>query len=139
MTQGIESIITLVTAKLENRGFTVMREFSAVDSLVHADKMLGVISIDECRTVAQAFDNTDMSLCTEVDYALCLRLFGKSGDFVDYEDLSDACTKLFYDIVSDGSMLICNMQMSKAVQSMPLKRLERDMTFTVRVMQKAEV
>lgn len=71
MTQGIESIITLVTAKLENRGFTVMREFSAVDSLVHADKMLGVISIDEFRTVAQAFDNTDMSLCTEVDYALC--------------------------------------------------------------------
>lgn len=139
MTQCIENIFTLITAKLENRGFTALREFSAVDSLVHGNEMLAFVSLEDCTAAAQTVDNTDLSVCVETDYKLCIRLFGKSGDFVDYETFSTACTRLFYDIVSDGSLLICKMQMSKAVQSMPLKRLERDITLTVRATDRPEV
>ena len=77
--------------------------------------------------------------CIETDHRICLHLYGKSGDFVDYEDLTDACYNVFYDVLKDNGLLIVKMDISKAVQSMPLKRLERRIEFTVRTIEGAEV
>lgn len=124
---------------LEKHGFLPMEEFSAVDSLIHADEMLGVISYEGSDVVAEAMTYENGSYCMETDHRFCLHLYGKSGDFVDYEKHNEACCDLFYDIVSNDELLICKMEMSKAVQSMPLKRLERRLELTVRWSEKAEV
>ena len=46
---------------------------------------------------------------------------------------------MFYDVLKDNDLLIVKMDISKAVQSMPLKRLERRIEFTVRTIEGAEV
>ena len=139
MTSSLEQLYTKLCTLLTARGFTPMKEFSAVDSLVHANEMLGVISFEGSQAVGQALTYTAMSFCIETDHRICLHLYGKSGNFVDYETLSNACYQLFYDIVRDPGLLICKMEMSKAVQSMPLQRLERKIEFTLRVSETAEV
>ncbi len=139
MTLAIESIISTLNTKLTTSGFLPMREFSAVDSLVHPDDMLGVIRLENCSVAGQALENENLTFCIETDYRLDIHLFGKSGDFVDYETFSTACTQLFYDIVRDGSLIICKMEMSGASQSMPLRRLERIMSVTVRALERPGV
>lgn len=139
MTDSIEDILELISQKLTAHGFYAMREFSAVDSLIHADQMLGVMSVESSRVAAQALRNTDLSYCIETDHEITVRLFGKSGDFVDYEAFSEGCYALFYDIVSDSGLLVCTMQISRASQSMPLRRLERKLSLTVRVTERSVV
>ena len=39
---------------LDERGFLPMTEFSAVDSLIHKDEMLGVMCFEGSQTVAEA-------------------------------------------------------------------------------------
>ena len=53
--------------------------------------------------------------------------------------LTEACYELFYAILNDEELLICKMELSKAMQTMPLRRLERKLEFTVRCSEKAEV
>ncbi len=139
MISSLQQLYTKLCTLLTARGFTPMKEFSAVDSLIHANEMLGVISFEGSQTVAQALTYLQNSFCIETDHKLCLHLYGKSGSFVDYETLSSACYDLFYDIVKDPDLLICKMEMSKAVQSMPLQRLERKIEFTLRVSETSEV
>jgi hypothetical protein len=124
---------------LDERGFLPMTEFSAVDSLIHKDEMLGVMCFEGSQTVAEAITYSSGEFCIETDHRICLHLYGKSGDFVDYEDLTDACYNVFYDVLKDNDLLIVKMDISKAVQSMPLKRLERCIEFTVRTIEGAEV
>ena len=139
MRNSLLDIENKVWAKLEAAGFEPMEEFNAVDSLLHPDDMLGVISFEGSSVAAEALGCESGNFCVETDHHICLRLYGKSGDFVDYSELSDACYAVFFDIVSDAGMLICKMEMSAAVQSMPLHRLERTIKFTVRCSEKAEV
>ena len=139
MRNSLVDIENKVWAKLEAAGFEPMEEFNAVDSLLHPDDMLGVISFEGSSVAAEALVYESGNFCVETDHHICLRLYGKSGDFVDYSELSDACYAVFFDIVSDAGMLICKMEMSAAVQSMPLHRLERTIKFTVRCSEKAEV
>ena len=139
MRQSLIELESKVWSKLAHAGFEPMVEFSAVDSLVHPDDMLGVIRLENCSVVGQALENENLTYCIETDYRLDIHLFGKSGDFVDYETFSTACTQLFYDIVRDGSLIICKMEMSGASQSMPLRRLERIMSVTVRALERPGV
>ena len=139
MRSSLVEVRSNVWGKLRAAGFEPMEEFNAVDSLLHPDDMLGVISFEGSSVVADALVYESGNFCVETDHHICLRLYGKSGDFVDYEELSDACYQVFFDIVSDEEMLICKMEMSAAVQSMPLRRLERTIRFTVRYSEKAEV
>ena len=139
MRSSLVEVRSNVWGKLRAAGFEPMEEFNAVDSLLHPDDMLGVISFEGSSVVADALVYESGNFCVETDHHICLRLYGKSGDFVDYEELSDACYQVFFDIVSDEEMLICKMEMSAAVQSMPLRRLERTIKFTVRYSEKAEV
>lgn len=139
MRDSLAQIYSKLWVILDDRGFVPMKEFSAVDSLVHKDEMLGVVSFEGSSAVAEAVVYESQNFCIETDHSICLHLYGKSGDFVDYDELTDACYGAFYDIVSDDGLLIVKMEMSKAVQSMPLKRLERCIRFTVRVSESAEV
>ncbi len=139
MRNSLTFLINKLWGMLEDKGFVVMDEFSAVDSLIHADEMLGVISLEGADVVAEAMMYESMNYCVESDNRICLHLYGKSGDFVDYEELSDACYELFYEIVGDTDLMICKMQMSKAVQTMPLRRLERKIEFTLRTLEHMEV
>ena len=139
MRQSLIELESKVWTKLAHAGFEPMVEFSAVDSLLQPDDMLGVICFEGADVVAEALVYESGNFCVETDHNICLHLYGKSGDFVDYEQLRDACYEVFFDIVSDEDLLICKMEMSPAVQSMPLRRLERTIKFTVRCTEKAEV
>jgi hypothetical protein len=101
--------------------------------------MLGVMSFEGSKVVAEALTFDSSEFCIETDHRICLHLYGKSGDFVDYDELTQACYDVFYDVIKDGDLLVAKMEMSKAVQSMPLKRLERRIEFTVRTIEGAEV
>lgn len=139
MRNSLQQLYSKLWVILDSSGFLPLTEFSAVDSLVHKDEMLGVMSFDGSQVVAQALTYNSGTFCIETDHRVCLHLYGKSGDFVDYDELTDACYNVFYDVAKDSGLLIVEMEMSKAVQSMPLKRLERRIEFTVRTSEGAEV
>ncbi|MBO5576020.1 MAG: hypothetical protein J5956_06950 [Ruminococcus sp.] len=132
MTQGLDNIIQQLELMLTASGFTPMTEFSAVDSLLHTDEMLGVICIENSAINAEALSNNSMNRYIECDHEIKLRLYGCSGDFVDYYPLANACYELFYAIAANENILVRKMDISKTVQSMPLKRLERIITLSAR-------
>ena len=120
-------------------GFFPMTEFSAVDSLAHPDDMLAVICPEGTCVTGCAYDISNMQLYAQTDVQIKLRLYGKSGDFVDYDTFSAACEELFYALAASRDLLICKMKASKTIQSMPLKRLERDIDLVLRINVSKEV
>lgn len=139
MNVGTRPYIPVLLSLISQAGFYPMTEFSAVDSLTHIEDMLGVISIETSSVTACAYNISDMKLYTQTDTSIKLHLYGKSGDFVDYDIFSQACDDLFYTLVSSEDLLICKMNQSRTTQSMPLKRLERVIELTVRTTQPQEV
>ena len=132
MTADTRPFMTPLQSLITDAGFFPMTEFSAVDSLTHPQDMLAVICVENTSVTACAYDISDMKLYAQTDTLIKLRLYGKSGDFVDYDTFSAACDELFYALSASRELLICKMTASKTVQSMPLKRLERDIELTLR-------
>ena len=139
MTSSLEQVFSKLWVLLDNEGFVPVKEFSETDSQKNKDKMYAVISFEGSTAVCQAEVYESDNYCIETDHRICLHLFGKSGDFSNYETLTDSCYELFYAILNDPDLLICKMELSKAVQTMPIRRLERKLEFTVRASENAEV
>lgn len=132
-------VINRVLSCVQDHGFVPMQEFWYVNSLEHEHEKIGVLSLEGSSVVAEAPSYEYQDYCFEVDHKICVHLYGASGAFEDYDDHMKACCDVFYDLLSDSELMISKMEMSKAVQSMPLQRLERKIEFTVRAIEKPEV
>ena len=139
MRSSLTQLFSKLWVMLDTAGFVPVREFTQIDSSQHKDDMFAVISFEGSGAVCQAHVYESDNYCIETDHRICLHLYGKSGDFTDYDALTEVCYELFYEILNDEELLICKMELSDAVQTMPLRRLERKLEFTVRCSEKAEV
>ena len=128
----------LIAQKLTLAGFTALREFSAVDSLIHHDEMIAYYRMTDCAVTASTVRRVDGLRYIEADCGFELRLFGRSCKFSDYIQFFDSCTKVFSDIVTDTEMLVVSLELGDTVQSMQLNRLQRDMHLTMRICLKEE-
>ena len=133
MNKSVTEILDKISDKLLQAGFTPFEEFSAVDSLIHSDECLGIYSVKDCSVVAEALSHDTLTFGIELDYSIEIRLMGKACDYVDYEDFSEKCDRFFFNLINDEETLMKGIKIGKAFQSLPLKRIERDISFCVRV------
>ena len=139
MRSSLTQLFSTLWVMLETAGFVPVKEFTPTDSTQYNDKMLAVVSFEGSDAVGQAHIYESDNYCVETDHRICIHLYGKSCDFTDYDVLTETCYELFYAILNEQDLLICKMELSKAMQTMPLRRLERKLEFTVRCSEKAEV
>lgn len=139
MRSEIRNITASIEAILEQHGFVPVEEFSDVNYLDYSGIMFAFISFEGSTVVAEALPYRSDDFCLETDHKLCLHLYGRAEDFSDNSQHMEACYEVFYDIVANPYLPVCKIELSKAVQSMPLRRLERRIELTVRTLEKAEV
>lgn len=129
-----ETTVLKIAQLLEKAGFFPMEDFTAVDSLIHRDKPIGFYSLKSCNIAGEALSHDGRNFYVELDCDFEIRLMGKSCDFADYKQFDEMCAEFYKSAAEDGEMLIRNMKMDNVYQSMPLKRLARNMIMQVRVM-----
>lgn len=113
-------------------GFKPVREFTAVDSLIYSDRCIGFYGLNEMADIGTAIYHDSDDIYTEVDCTYKIQLMGRSEAYTDYEDFNARCISLFSELAKDGTLLISSLSMGKACQSMPLKRLSRELTLKIR-------
>lgn len=126
-------VCKLISEKLEKCGFRAFREFSAVDSLIYKNSSIGFYSLKSCSFAGLAINHSSLKRVVETDCVFEIRLMGRSCEFADYEELSAKCDALYRSLTKDTVFLIRSMEMGKAYQSMPLKRLTRDLRLNIRL------
>lgn len=134
-----QDVISVLKNILETSGFIPFEEFTAVDSLVYKDDFIAFYSLENCKKTAEAISTDGKKFYTEIDCTFEIRLFGKSGNYCDYEEFSDKCNNFFVQSAENENLLIKQLTMGKIIQSMPLKRLTEDASLTVKILVSEDV
>ncbi len=134
----LKDIEQQLEAAVEASGFKAFREFSAVDSLIYNEQDIGFYALKKFKAVASSRHHESMKRYIEADCDYEIRLMGRSCKFSDYMEFYDRCQTLYSQIVTDSSLLVVSMELGDTYQSMPLKRLARDVKLTLRVCLKEE-
>lgn len=127
-----EGVFEILKEALTGVGFMAAEDFSAVDSLIHKEKYIGFFGESNCDVVGECIGLADEKYYCETELEIQVRLMGKSGDFTDAEEFDRMCKNLFAFLAADGRIVISSMVMGKMHQSMPLKRLQKDLKIKVR-------
>lgn len=122
----------LINSILTNSGFKAMEDFTAVDSLIYKNNDIGFYSLNGCDIVGECLSCDGLTYSVELECEFEIRLMSKSTNYADFKSFDDLCSDFYESLVCSEELLIKNMKMGKPYQSMPLKRLERDMTLKVR-------
>lgn len=133
MNNELKTNLSVLTDLISQAGFMPMNEFSAVDSLIYCDKNLGIITIESCDIESETLAHDFSYYGVELNYHIKLRLMGNSCDYVDYDAFSECCDDLIMLILCDKTLIADNIRVGKTFQSMPLKRLERQLSFDLKV------
>lgn len=122
-----------IAQKLAEAGFAAFEEFSAVDSLIHSDKQIGFYSLKECTSNASCLHHSSSSRFTQTDCVFEIKLMGTSSDYADFLTFDDSCQELYMDLINVGEFMIRSAELGRVYQSMPLKRLARELKLTLRL------
>ena len=129
-----QTTLDKISQILKSSGFFPMEDFTAVDSLIHSDKSIGFYTLKSCEVAGESISHDGRKFYVETDCVFEIRLMGKSGEFTDFEDFDRLCGNFFEKAVADDDILIKSMKMENVYQSMPLKRLSRNVMMSVRTM-----
>lgn len=128
--QSIYEKINEITAEV---GFKPMKEFSAVDSLIYRNCEIAFYNLKSCEEFATAIIHDSLKFVSEIDCVFEIRLMGKSCDYVDYEDFEKLTSAFFGRLSGEENLLIKGLKYGRVYQSMPLKRLARDVELCLRI------
>ena len=134
MDANIKNVLNKISQKLSESGFKPFEEFSAVDSLIYKDSCIGIYAVKDCAVAGETLTHDSLTFGIELDYSIEIKLMGSSCDYVDYKGFSDKCESFFFKLIDDEDTLMRGVKLGKAFQSLPLKRLERDITFNARIL-----
>lgn len=130
---GIASATEKIEALLDEAGFVTFENFQAVDTLEHKNEQLAFYDIIKTEKIGSVQLITTQNAETEFECTFKIRLMGKLGDFSDASQLSDSVDELLNYLFSEGQILIKSLIIENVKQAARLKRLERDLTLTIRL------
>ncbi|MBR1740208.1 MAG: hypothetical protein IJ737_07935 [Ruminococcus sp.] len=133
MSLGLKGISDKIAELISAAGFRPIEDFTAVDSLIYKDEAIGFYSLSGCRQKGKAFYHGNNRQYTEADCEYTVRLMGRACEFSDFGEFTGLCEELVEKLLTEGNLLVIGLEIGKAYQSMPLRRLARDLKLTVRI------
>lgn len=130
---GIASATERIVKLLRDVGFSTFDDFNVVDTLEHNDELLAFYDITKTEKIGSVKMLSDYKLITEFDCTFQIRLMGKSGDFSDGALLLERAENFFNSLFSEKQIKIMSLSFGNAKQAARLKRLERDLSLSIRL------
>ena len=124
---------------LSAAGFVPMSEYTSSDSLLHRGEYLGFYGLKGYEAVDEAVSHDGVKVYTELVCDVQLRLMGKAGSYDDREELDEKCERVSKELEKSGVLLVRGAKLGSAVQSLPLRRLERQLALKVGICAEVDI
>lgn len=122
-----------ISKKLSDSGFMAFEEFSAVDSLIHSDKQIGFYALKDLTANASCLHHESGNIFTQTDCVFEIKLMGTSSDYADFTSFDESCQALYARLLIGSECIVRSAELGRVYQSMPLKRLARELKLTLRL------
>lgn len=123
----------LIAQKLAKAGFMAFEEFSAVDSLIHSDKQIGFYSLKDFTSSSSCVHHENGSIFTQLDCVFEIKLMGTSSNYADFLTFDNSSQELYMSLLNVSECMVTSTELGHVYQSMPLKRLARELKLTLRL------
>ena len=129
----LKNFIQNLSSALQSAGFKPLEEFSAVDSMIYSDLNLGFYSRKNSSDVGYGLSCDGKTLYHQLEYEFEIRLMGISSDFADFKTFDEKCGNFYSALSESENFLLKTLKMGNTYQSLPLKRLARNVNLTARL------
>lgn len=128
----IEAAKDFIRDKLTASGFLALSEYSDINTLEHRGEQIGFYSLEDCTQRGSCLHHSNGNIFTQTDCKFMIRLMGTCSDN-DYDSFDNSCTELYVRLLIGTDSKVCSASLGKVHRSAATKRLERELTVTLRL------
>lgn len=129
----IDAAKAFLVQKLTASGFLAVEEFSNINILEHRKEQPGFYSLKSCEEKGSCLHHTSTDIYTQIDCEFDIKLMGTCSDFSDYDTFDRSCQEFYVRLLIGTDCIVRSAELGKVHCSAASKRLERDLTVTLRL------